>query len=322
VTQVTEPVEITRVNIREVWPGEARDFTPWMADHVEILGEHLEIGELSIEATEVPIPGGRNLDVLAVDADGARWAIENQYGVGDHDHFTRGLAYAVALECRALVIVAEDHREEFIAVADEWNRYSEAYGEDGIRVFLAVIEAWQIGDSAPGFRFRSLARPNEWKVLARSSASKSAAQADRNDANHEFWSELLPVLNERSGLFRSITARTGPFIDIATGPFRHQIWVKADSCHVQLRIDSGDADENDGLFEELEASRAAIEEQFGDTMSWNKSENHRACIVRYDVADSVGWKTPSDERKEGIDKVVEAMVKFHAALDPVVGGLS
>lgn len=319
---MNEPVAIERVDIREVWPGEARDFTPWMADHVELLGEHLEVGELSIEAIEVPIPGGRSLDLLAVDADGEHWAIENQYGVGDHDHFTRGLAYAVALKCRALIIVAEDHREEFIAVADEWNRYSEAYGQEGIRVFLAVIEAWRIGDSAPGFRFRLLAGPNEWKAAARSSAAKSAAQSDRNEANHEFWSQLLPVLNEQSSLFRAISARTGPFIDIMSGSFRYQIWVKADSCHVQLRIDSGEADENDGLFEEIEGHRAEIEQRFGAGLIWNKSENHRACFVRYDVPNSAGWKTPADERQAGISEVVEAIVRFHAALDPVVGDLS
>jgi hypothetical protein len=51
--------------------------------------------------------------------------------------------------------------------------------------------------------------------------------------------------------------------------------VKAESCHVQLRIDSGDADENDGLFEEIESNRAAIEERFGESLMWNMSENHR-----------------------------------------------
>ncbi len=319
---MNEPLAITRVDIRQVWPGEARDFTPWMGDHCDVLGEHLGIGELTIEATEVPIPGGRALDVLAVDADGARWAIENQYGVGDHDHFTRGLAYAVALECRALIIVAEDHRSEFIAVADEWNRYSEAYGHDGIRVFLAVIEAWRIGDSAPGFRFRLLAGPNEWKVAARSSAAKSVAQVERNDANLGFWSQLLPKLNSTSSLFRSITPRTGSYVSIANGPFKHQIWVKADSCHVQLRIESGDAEENDGLFEEIESNRAAIEERFGDSLAWNKSENHRSCIVRYDVPASSGWKTSQEERLPGMDKVVAAMIRFHEALDPVLSELS
>lgn len=317
-----DPIAITPVNIREVWPSEPSDFTPWLADHVEILGEHLGIGELSAEATEVPIPGGRQLDVLAEDADGAKWAIENQYGEGNHDHFTRGLAYAVALECRAVVIVAENHREEFVAIADEWNRYSEAYGEDGIRVFLAVIEAWKIGDSAPGFRFRLLSGPNEWKVAARSSAAQSAARAVRNEARKEFWSQVLPVLNERSSLFRNAKAPTGPYMAITSGPFSHEIFVKSDSCHVQLRIDSGDAGENDGLFEDIERNRETIEAQFGDALWWNRSDKNRACLIRYDVEDSPGYSTPHDERLPGIEKVAEAMIRLHSTLDPVISQLT
>lgn len=313
-----EPIAIAPVNIREVWPSEPNDFTPWLADHVEVLGEHLDIGELSAEATEVPIPGGRFLDILAEDADGAKWAIENQFGEGNHDHFTRGLAYAVALECRAVVIVAENHKEEFVAIAEEWNRYSEAYGEDGIRVFLAVIEAWKIGNSAPGFRFRLLSGPNEWKAAARSSATQSAARARQNESRREFWSQLLPVLNERSSLFRNSKARTGSHMSIASGPFSYQIWVKSDSCHVQLRIDSRDADENDGLFEEIEGNRATIENQFGDALRWNRSDNIRARLIRYDVEDSPGYNTPHDERLPGIEKVVEAMIRFHSTLDPVI----
>ena len=98
---MSEPTAITKVDIREVWPGEARDFTPWMADNLDVIGDQLGIAELTLDSIEVPIPGGRALDVLAIDSDGERWAIENQYGVGDHDHLTRGLAYAVALDCRA-----------------------------------------------------------------------------------------------------------------------------------------------------------------------------------------------------------------------------
>ena len=316
---MSDPVAIAAVDIREVWPNEASDFTPWMADHVEVLGEHLGVGELSIEDTEVLIPGGRLLDVLAVDADGGRWAVENQYGEGDHDHLTRGLAYAVALECRAVVIVAENHKDEFVAVADEWNRYSEAYGHDGIRLFLAVIEAWRIGDSAPGFRFRLVSGPNEWKAAARSSAAGSPARAARNEARHAFWSQLLRVMNQQTSLFRSVSARTGPYLDIARGPFQYQIWVLSDSCRVQLRIDSKDADENDQLFAGIEEHRSDVEEQFGDELVWEESESHRACFVRYEVEGSPGLKTPLEDRLPGIERVVDAMMRFHAALDPVVG---
>ncbi len=318
---MNEPIEITKIDIRTVWPGEARDFTPWMADHLDVLGDHLGIGELALEAIEVPIPGGRALDLLAVDAEGRKWAIENQYGIGDHDHLTRGLAYAVALECRAVVIVAEDHRDEFVAVAEEWNRYSEAYGTEGIRLFLVVVEAWRIGDSAPGFRFRLLSGPNEWVVEARSSAAKTAAQADRNSANLEFWTQVLPAMNERTNLFRPISPRTSPFIDVTSGAFGFQVWVKAESCRVQLRIDAGDADENEELFEQILEHREVVEERFGSPLTWNRADSHRACFVRYEVPGSAGWRTPLDRRAAGIGLVVDAMIRFHAALEPVVSGL-
>ena len=32
------------VNIRELWPNEARDFTPWLADNIDRLGDALALG--------------------------------------------------------------------------------------------------------------------------------------------------------------------------------------------------------------------------------------------------------------------------------------
>jgi len=320
-----EPTAITKVDIREVWPGEARDFTPWMADNLDVIGDQLGIAELTLDSIEVPIPGGRALDVLAVDADGARWAIENQYGVGDHDHFTRGLAYAVALDCRALIVVAEAHRDEFLAVAEEWNRYSEAFGSDGIRVFLVAVEAWRIGDSAPGYRFRVVAGPNEWISNARSSARSgrppSEADAERQDARISFWTELLSVLNAQSSIFRSISARNGPYLSVQNGPFSFQIWVKTDACRVQLRIDTGDQVENEGIFEALEEQRPIIEERFGEPLTWDKMENYRSCVVSHEVAGSAGWKTPQEERADGHEKVARQMAAFHEAFQPAMRNL-
>ena len=107
-----------------------------MADNLDVIGDQLGIAELTLDSIEVPIPGGRALDVLAIDSDGGeRWAIENQYRVGDHDHLTQGLAYAVALDCRALIVVAEAHRDEFVAVAEEWERYSKGVRRTGSECF-------------------------------------------------------------------------------------------------------------------------------------------------------------------------------------------
>ncbi len=207
-TEPNLPQELKLINIREVWPGEAKDFTPWLADNLEALSAHLDIGELALDSTEVEVPGGRRLDILARDAHGRNWAVENQYGEADHDHLTRALAYALGLECRAVIVVAESHRDEFVAVADEWNRYSETYGDDGIRLFLVAIEAGRIGESAPGFRFRLVAGPNEWKrVTATGPRSHSEADQLRAKARHEFWSGLWKVMREKGGLSWSPSSR-------------------------------------------------------------------------------------------------------------------
>ena len=41
--------EIT--HLREVWPHEAHDFTPWLAKNISVLGEEIGI-DISIEETE------------------------------------------------------------------------------------------------------------------------------------------------------------------------------------------------------------------------------------------------------------------------------
>jgi hypothetical protein len=77
---------------------------------------------------------------LAETSVGRRVAIENQYHRVDHDHLTRGLAYAVGLDARALLVVAEDHGPEFAAIADYMDRCAEALGvERSIGVFLVAV---------------------------------------------------------------------------------------------------------------------------------------------------------------------------------------
>ena len=138
---VTQPDLIDRiirpqpVEVRTVWPGESTHFTPWLAANLDWL-DALGLGPLELVGTEVVLPTvNRNLDILARTPDGRRIAIENQYLKVDHDHLTRGLAYAVGHDAKALVVIAEDHGSEFIAIADYLNSAYEQLGtEKGIAV--------------------------------------------------------------------------------------------------------------------------------------------------------------------------------------------
>jgi hypothetical protein len=158
-------VATERVPIRQIWPSEEQDFTPWLANdlrHLEVLG----LGPLSFVGIEVRIPDtDRKLDILAELPDGRRVAIENQYGKADHDHLTRGLAYAAGIQAAALVIVAEQHAPEFVAVADYLNRCAETT-EDAFPVFLVTIMVERLAGIDLPYRmprFEVVTRPNSWR---------------------------------------------------------------------------------------------------------------------------------------------------------------
>ena len=158
------------VEIRSVWSREDRDFTPWLASEdalKHLLDEcGIEMGSEPTIRTEVKIPGLlRSLDILAELESGERVAIENQFLESDHDHLTRALAYAVGLETNTVIVVAESHRPEFVAVAQYLNAAGLAYEDHGIRVILVrvVVETWP-GSDVVHPKFEVIAAPDEWKA--------------------------------------------------------------------------------------------------------------------------------------------------------------
>jgi hypothetical protein len=103
--------------LTEAWKGEATDFTPLLAEQLDAVGSAIAVDLTTVGESEVQTTGGRRIDIVAQGEDGSEFVIENQYGRADHDHLTRGLAYAVARRARGLVVIAEEHRDEFRAVA-------------------------------------------------------------------------------------------------------------------------------------------------------------------------------------------------------------
>jgi len=64
-----------RVDLREVWKNEARDFTSWLFDNIEILGEELNISITSIEKEKNV--GSFSADILAENEEGDQILIES-----------------------------------------------------------------------------------------------------------------------------------------------------------------------------------------------------------------------------------------------------
>ena len=67
---------IKKVNLREIWKNEARDFTPWLAENIDFLNDVLGF-EIIIESTEQSV-GPFNVDIYGEDSYGNKVIIENQ----------------------------------------------------------------------------------------------------------------------------------------------------------------------------------------------------------------------------------------------------
>ena len=146
------------VPVREVWPHEASDFTPWLADHIDELGDALGIS-LKMEETESPV-GGRYLDILAVDADSGRPVIiENQLDYSHGDHLSRLLIYAAGKDADVVIWVASEFEEEHWLVLQWLNQRTVTT----TRFFGVAVEVWKIDDSSPAPYFRVVASPNDWR---------------------------------------------------------------------------------------------------------------------------------------------------------------
>ena len=87
--------ELRDIDLREAWPNEADDFTPWLSDNLQRLSRVLGIA-VEPDDTEVSVDG-LSADILAVfPANGSRVVIENQLENTDHAHFPAGPATQVA----------------------------------------------------------------------------------------------------------------------------------------------------------------------------------------------------------------------------------
>lgn len=245
----------SHADIRSVWPGEARDFTPWLAENLDWLDD-LGLGPLSIVGVEVTLPDtGRSLDILAETADGRRVAIENQYGQADHDHLTRGLAYAIGLDAHALIVIAEGHRQEFRAIADYLNHAQEQMDtDDGIAVLLVEVHVEKIGDTFVP-RFAVCSEPNDWRAKAQASTSHSAVSVD------EF---LASVADPQRAQFENLIKRWGSIPGLSVVPQSRTVTLRVDDAANSRRSRSlfnlestGRVWINAGLIEELPHSEGA-----------------------------------------------------------------
>ena len=311
--------KIERVDLRDAWPNEARDFTPWLAENISELGEALGM-DLELQQTEAAV-GGYSLDVLATDLNWNRPVIiENQLESTNHDHLGKLLTYAAGYDAYAIVWLAREFRDEHRQALDWLNQRT----DEDTQFFGVVVELLKIDNSRPAPQFRTIASPNDWRRDAAARARGNApAVSERQERYREFFQPLIDSLRERHRLTNFPKARPQNWYTFRAG-YGKGIQYGANftgqkRARVEVYIDEGQKDHNIWLLEKLEEHRAEAESVLGEILDWQRLEHRRACRIALDRPGSI--EDDPDTLAEVQQWMVDRLLKLKQAFDPKLAEL-
>ena len=156
---------LEQVPVREIWPHEENNFTPWLADNLYLIGDLLELN-LELLQVEAELPDAGRVDILARDvASGATVVIENQLEYSDDDHFARLMGYAASREAGILIWVTTGFWDWHSRILD-WLNASYA-----IEVYGVEVSTWRIGGAVAHY----------FELVAGASVSEAPAVSDQSD---------------------------------------------------------------------------------------------------------------------------------------------
>jgi hypothetical protein len=185
--------ELKTVDLRKIWPHEAANFTPWLAENIGALGKALGM-ELELTDSEADV-GEFSLDLLAKDlGSGRNVVIENQLTATDHDHLGKLLTYAAGFDATAVIWLAESIRDEH-RQALEWLNQRTTADTNFFGFFGVAVEVLQIDNSKPAFIFKPVVFPNEWQKRGGPSGGKSTSP--RGEVYRQFFQTLIDELREK-----------------------------------------------------------------------------------------------------------------------------
>lgn len=278
-------------DLRKVWPHEAIDFTPWLAENIDLLAETVGL-EITVDETESSV-GDFNVDIYASETGtDRRIIIENQLEDTNHDHLGKLITYASGKSADLVIWVVKHARDEHKA-AIEWLN---AHTDDNVGFFLCEIKLFKIGNSEPAVKFEVIEKPNDWAKEIK----KVEKNSERHQLRYEYWTCFNDYAFKNETFAKAFKKRkpsTDHWMDLSIG---------SSACHlgitmVQKRSETGVelyvGDDKD-LFCSLYEKKDAIEAETGLKFEWMELPDRKASRVLItnpaDFSDKSQWEKQYD----------------------------
>jgi hypothetical protein len=297
--------KLEKVDLRQLWSGEASEFTPWLAQEANIaeLGEALGI-ELEVQVQEQRV-GIFRADILCKDVISDHFVlIENQLERTDHTHLGQLMTYAAGLEAVTIIWIAKSFAEEHRAALDWLNTIT----DETINFFGVEIEAYKIGDSLPAPSFNIIAKPNDWSRSVKVSTT-SGKTSDTQQFQLEYWMALKKYLIEKGSVLRCANPYPQHWLNFSLGKSNFNISAICSTRDNFIRVDLNINEVGSkSRFNKLKTLyESDLKTQFGEDFTWNELPNAKYSVINIkrdaDVRDRSLWKEQHEWFRQLIEKL-------------------
>lgn len=302
---------LEKVELRKVWIKEAKDFTTWLENNLDILSEHIGFDLSPLEREKST--GTFLADIFAEGPNGDTVVIENQLEKTDHDHLGKLITYLSNLEAKTAIWITSDPRPEHVTAINWLNEIS----PPDTSFFLVKVEAYRIGESEPAPLFTAICAPTE---EAKQIGEQKQHLAERHLRRFDFWRQLLEKAKSKTNLHSNVSPGKDNWVTAGAGK-SGMGWcyvIKMDKGTVELFIDRGPdkKDETDKIYEKILNDRDKIEEQFGEPLIWDKIEGRRVCRIKSIC--EVGGLKDTDLWDQIQEDLIDRMIRLEKALRPAL----
>ena len=297
-----------QINPRRMWPNEALNFTPWLAENISELGEKIGM-ELEVVGQEVSV-GPYSADILAKDINTDSYiVIENQLEKTNHDHLGKSITYASALNAKTIVWIATDFTEEHKKALDWLNDNT----NEDLSFWGIQLELWQIAEDTASMRLNIVSTPS---TNVKTIKSKTNNESESRSIQLEFWTKFREKLQSTKKIPSLQTPQAHYWYDVRIG--RSDILL-SNICNTQKSIVGVRLYIRnkvvDVYYPALEARKVEINKALGCEPDWDPNPSAKDKTIT--LLHQTDLSNP-DKVEEALDWLVKQTIVFHGVFSKEV----
>ena len=296
-------------DLRQVWPHEASDFTPWLSEeeNMALLSDAIGI-DITVDERESDV-GDFSVDIFASETGtGRKIIIENQLEDTNHDHLGKLITYASGKSAEVIVWLVRHAREEHRAAIEWLNNTT----DNRIGFFLCEIKLYRIGNSNPAVKFEVVEKPNDWVKEVKMNESVTETQQQRYD----YWVAFQDYAFKNTQFAKNFNRRKPAFdhwlyFSIGSSACNIGVTQVQKRSVIGVEINIGDDKE---LFKTLLGHKDAIETETGIKFDWKELPQRKASRIVIEnpvvFADRSSWESQFDWLIDTMLKMKKAFRKY------------